>query len=106
MKCSEGENFSKGELQHFSNIELSPSAKLLNYGQENAMHLKMSVERMRMPSPSVEQFVEAVKVTVLSKERWLVSRCVCYYTYATDSVNDICRTGYFAKIIWRVLSIS
>nr|XP_009627078.1 branched-chain-amino-acid aminotransferase 3, chloroplastic-like isoform X2 [Nicotiana tomentosiformis]XP_016485890.1 PREDICTED: branched-chain-amino-acid aminotransferase 3, chloroplastic-like isoform X2 [Nicotiana tabacum] len=33
MKCSEGENFSKGELQRFSNIELSPSAKLLNYGQ-------------------------------------------------------------------------
>ncbi|XP_009627079.1 branched-chain amino acid aminotransferase 2, chloroplastic-like isoform X2 [Nicotiana tomentosiformis] len=52
MKCSEGENFSKGELQRFSNIELSPSAKLLNYGQENAMHLKMSVERMCMPSPS------------------------------------------------------
>lgn len=84
MKCSEGENFSKGELQHFSNIELSPSAKLLNYGQENAMHLKMSVERMRMPSPSVEQFVEAVKVTVLSKERWVI----CYFSSVKNYLTE------------------
>lgn len=33
MKCSQGENFSKGELQRFGNIELSPSAGILNYGQ-------------------------------------------------------------------------
>ncbi|MCD7471056.1 hypothetical protein HAX54_011336 [Datura stramonium] len=92
MKCSQGENFSKGELQRFGNIELSPSAGILNYGQglfeglkayrkhdgnillfrpeENAMRLKMGAERMCMPSPSVEQFVEAVKATVLANERW------------------------------------
>ncbi|KAF5739827.1 branched-chain-amino-acid aminotransferase 3 chloroplastic-like [Tripterygium wilfordii] len=33
MKCSGGENFSDGELQHFGNIELNPSACVLNYGQ-------------------------------------------------------------------------
>ncbi|XP_071913415.1 branched-chain amino acid aminotransferase 2, chloroplastic-like isoform X1 [Coffea arabica] len=33
MKCSQGENFTKGELQRFGNIELSPSAGILNYGQ-------------------------------------------------------------------------
>lgn len=33
MKCSQGETFSKGELQRFGNIELSPSAGILNYGQ-------------------------------------------------------------------------
>ncbi|XP_075094851.1 uncharacterized protein LOC107771919 isoform X2 [Nicotiana tabacum] len=74
---------------------------LLLLPEENAMHLKMSVERTCMPSPSAEQFVEAVKATVLSQERWPVSRCVCCYTYATDSVNDNGRTGYFAKTIWR-----
>ncbi|XP_055804741.1 branched-chain amino acid aminotransferase 2, chloroplastic-like [Solanum dulcamara] len=93
MKCSQGENFSKGELQRFGNIELSPSAGILNYGQglfeglkayrkhdgnillfrpeENATRLKMGAERMCMPSPSVEQFLEAVKATVLANERWI-----------------------------------
>nr|XP_016448371.1 PREDICTED: branched-chain-amino-acid aminotransferase 5, chloroplastic-like [Nicotiana tabacum] len=93
MKCSRDENFSKGELQRFGNIELSPSAGILNYGQglfeglkaykrhdgnillfrpeENALRMKMGAERICMPSPSVEQFVEAVKATVLANERWI-----------------------------------
>lgn len=33
MKCTRGENFTKGELQRFGNIELNPSAGILNYGQ-------------------------------------------------------------------------
>ncbi|KAM2749403.1 hypothetical protein EV2_028306 [Malus domestica] len=33
MKCAQGGNFPKGELQSFGNIELSPSAGVLNYGQ-------------------------------------------------------------------------
>ena len=33
MKCSQGDNFSNGELKRFGNIELSPSAGVLNYGQ-------------------------------------------------------------------------
>ncbi|CAI9758461.1 unnamed protein product [Fraxinus pennsylvanica] len=93
MKCSQGENFSKGELQRFGNIELSPCAGILNYGQglfeglkahrkydgnillfrpdENAIRLRMGAERMCMPSPTVEQFVEAVKEIVLANERWI-----------------------------------
>ncbi|KAL3525563.1 hypothetical protein ACH5RR_013935 [Cinchona calisaya] len=93
MKCSQGENFSKGELQRFGNIELSPSSAILNYGQglfeglkayrkhdgnillfrpeENGLRLQMGAERMCMPSPTVEQFVETVKVTVLANERWI-----------------------------------
>ncbi|GER39616.1 branched-chain-amino-acid aminotransferase [Striga asiatica] len=93
MKCSNVEAFSKGELQRFGNIELSPSAGILNYGQglfeglkayrksdgnillfrpeENAQRLKMGAERMCMPAPTVEQFVEAVKATVLANERWI-----------------------------------
>ena len=33
MKCSKGENFTQGELCRYGNIELSPSACVLNYGQ-------------------------------------------------------------------------
>ncbi|XP_051126803.1 branched-chain amino acid aminotransferase 2, chloroplastic-like isoform X2 [Andrographis paniculata] len=93
MKASQGEAFSHGELQRFGNIELSPSAGILNYGQglfeglkayrrhdgnillfrpeENALRLRMGAERMCMPAPSVEQFLEAVKATVLANERWI-----------------------------------
>ncbi|GMH14712.1 hypothetical protein Nepgr_016553 [Nepenthes gracilis] len=93
MKCPHGGNFSKGELRQFGNIELSPSAGVLNYGQglfeglkayrkqdgnillfrpdENALRLRMGAERMCMPAPTVEQFVEAVKNTVLANEHWI-----------------------------------
>jgi branched-chain amino acid aminotransferase len=33
MKCSKGENFEQGQLSDFGNIELSPAAGVLNYGQ-------------------------------------------------------------------------
>lgn len=33
MKCSEGGSFKDGGLQRFGNIELVPSACVLNYGQ-------------------------------------------------------------------------
>ncbi|XP_057784392.1 branched-chain amino acid aminotransferase 2, chloroplastic-like [Salvia miltiorrhiza] len=93
MKCSQGETFSKGELQRFGNLELSPSAGILNYGQglfeglkayrkhdgnillfrpeENATRLREGAVRMCMPAPTVDQFVEAVKATVLANERWI-----------------------------------
>ncbi|KAF9615267.1 hypothetical protein IFM89_022594, partial [Coptis chinensis] len=92
-KCSNDGDFSKGELLRFGNIELSPSSGVLNYGQglfegmkayrkkdgsillfrpeENAMRMRMGAERMCMPSPTVEQFVEAVKLTVLANKRWV-----------------------------------
>ncbi|KAL4376816.1 hypothetical protein GQ457_02G008580 [Hibiscus cannabinus] len=93
MKCTQDGSFSGGELQRFGNIELSPSAGVLNYGQglfeglkayrkeddtillfrpeENALRMKQGAERMCMPSPTVEQFVEAVKETVLANKRWV-----------------------------------
>ncbi|KAL5988323.1 Branched-chain-amino-acid aminotransferase, mitochondrial [Asimina triloba] len=92
-KCSQDGKFSKGELQRFGNIELSPSSGVLNYGQglfeglkayrreddcillfrpeENAMRMRVGAERMCMPAPSVEQFVDAVKLTVLENKRWV-----------------------------------
>ncbi|KAG6594947.1 Branched-chain amino acid aminotransferase 2, chloroplastic, partial [Cucurbita argyrosperma subsp. sororia] len=93
MKSSHGGDFSNGELQRFGNIELSPSAGVLNYGQglfeglkayrkedgsillfrpeENALRMRSGAERMCMPSPTVDQFVEAVKATVAANKRWV-----------------------------------
>ncbi|KAJ4969145.1 hypothetical protein NE237_015846 [Protea cynaroides] len=92
-KCLKGGDFPKGELVHFGNVELSPSSGVLNYGQglfeglkayrkqdgsvvlfrpeENALRMRMGAERMCMPEPTVEQFVEAVKLTVLANKRWV-----------------------------------
>lgn len=44
---------------------------LLFQPKENALRLKIGAERMCMPSPTVEQFMEAVKLTVLANERWV-----------------------------------
>ncbi|XP_030523315.1 branched-chain-amino-acid aminotransferase 6-like isoform X3 [Rhodamnia argentea] len=93
MKCSIGEKFSQGSLIPYGNIELSPCSGILNYGQglfeglkayrkedgrillfrpeQNALRMKAGAERLCMPSPSIEQFVGAVKQTVLANERWV-----------------------------------
>ena len=41
MKSSHGGDFSNGELQRFGNIELSPSAGVLNYGQVRSFNYYM-----------------------------------------------------------------
>ncbi|XVF39738.1 hypothetical protein PTKIN_Ptkin01aG0056900 [Pterospermum kingtungense] len=93
MKCSNGENFVQGKLCRYGNIEFSPSAAVLNYGQgilegikanrkedgslllfrpdQNAIRMKIGAERMCMPSPSIDQFIEAVKQTALANKRWV-----------------------------------
>ncbi|KAL6648958.1 hypothetical protein ACP70R_013182 [Stipagrostis hirtigluma subsp. patula] len=92
-KCGPDGNFSKGEVIPFGPIALSPSAGVLNYGQglfeglkayrktdgsillfrpeENAIRMTAGAERMCMPAPTVEQFVDAVKQTVLANKRWV-----------------------------------
>ncbi|KAG0618048.1 hypothetical protein M758_4G035000 [Ceratodon purpureus] len=86
-------NWQKGELQPFGNLEVSPAAGVLNYGQgvfegmkayktaddrvlmfrpeENALRLVESAERMSMPAPDIETFLNAVKQTVLANKRWI-----------------------------------
>ncbi|KAH7656613.1 Branched-chain amino acid aminotransferase II protein [Dioscorea alata] len=93
MKCTQNGTFTEGKLQPYGPIELSPSSGVLNYGQglfeglkayrkedgsillfrpeENALRMKSGAERMSMPSPTVEQFVDAVKLTVLSNKHWV-----------------------------------
>ncbi|KAJ7968376.1 Branched-chain-amino-acid aminotransferase [Quillaja saponaria] len=93
MKSNKDGNFSKGSLTPYGTFEISPAAAVLNYGQglfeglkayrkedgriqlfrveENANRMKMGAERLLMPSPSVEEFVNAVKQTVLANKRWV-----------------------------------
>ncbi|CAL8177054.1 unnamed protein product [Prunus armeniaca] len=97
MKCSKakGDDFSQGYLTPYGNIELNPSAGILNYGQGlyeglkvnrtedgqfllfrpelNALRMKMGAERLCMPSPSTQPFIDAIKQTVLAKKRWLLT---------------------------------
>ncbi|EAY79437.1 hypothetical protein OsI_34568 [Oryza sativa Indica Group] len=92
-KCGQDGNFSEGEMIPFGPIALNPSSGVLNYGQglfeglkayrttddsillfrpeENALRMRTGAERMCMPAPSVEQFVDAVKQTVLANKRWV-----------------------------------
>ncbi|XP_047049471.1 branched-chain amino acid aminotransferase 2, chloroplastic-like isoform X3 [Lolium rigidum] len=92
-KCGPDGNFSKGEMLPFGPIALSPSAGVLNYGQglfeglkayrktdgsillfrpdENARRMVIGADRMCMPAPTVEQFMDAVKQTVLANKRWV-----------------------------------
>ncbi|KAK8552067.1 hypothetical protein V6N13_120497 [Hibiscus sabdariffa] len=93
MRCSKDEDFKQGRLNRYANIEISPSAGVLNYGQgvyegtkanrtedgrillfrpeQNATRMRHGAERMLMPSPSVQQFVDAVKETVFANKRWI-----------------------------------
>ncbi|KAL8172078.1 hypothetical protein V2J09_023882 [Rumex salicifolius] len=93
MKSSQDMNFVEGQIRRYGNIELNPAAGVLNYGQgifegmkayrtkdgrivlfrpqKNAMRMKIGAERMCMPCPSLEQFVDAVKQTALANKRWI-----------------------------------
>ncbi|KAK4390350.1 Branched-chain-amino-acid aminotransferase 2, chloroplastic [Sesamum angolense] len=101
MRCGRDEEFKQGQLSRYGNIELSPSAGVLNYGQvhvlsggddrklkhkgfqkddgglflfrpqENAIRMQIGAQRMCMPCPSVEQFLDAVKQTALANRRWI-----------------------------------
>jgi branched-chain amino acid aminotransferase len=42
--------------------------------EENARRMQRGAERMCMPAPSVDQFVHAVKQTVLANRRWVLRR--------------------------------
>ncbi|KAJ4716066.1 Branched-chain-amino-acid aminotransferase [Melia azedarach] len=93
MKCSSKEKFSDGIITSYGNIDLNPSSGVLNYGQglfeglkvyrrkdggiqlfrpeKNALRMQTGAMRLCMPSPSVEQFVNAVKQVALANKRWV-----------------------------------
>lgn len=45
---------------------------LLFRPEENAMRMRIGAERMCMPSPSIHQFVDAIKQIALSNKRWVI----------------------------------
>ncbi|KAJ4716065.1 Branched-chain-amino-acid aminotransferase [Melia azedarach] len=94
MKCTKDEKyFSQGTLTRFGNIDMNPSSGILNYGQglfeglkanrtedgrillfrpeQNARRLQMGAERMCMPSPTIEQFIHALKQIVNANKSWV-----------------------------------
>ena len=56
---------------------------LLFRPEENAKRMMMGADRMCMPSPSVDQFLQAVKATVLANERWVMHN----YFWSTKTSN-------------------
>ncbi|ESQ30468.1 hypothetical protein EUTSA_v10011586mg [Eutrema salsugineum] len=92
-KCKQGESFSTGEIIPYGDISISPCSGILNYGQglfeglkayrakngcitpfrpnQNALRMQTGADRLCMTSPSEEQFVEAVKQTVLANKKWV-----------------------------------
>lgn len=40
---------------------------------QNAIRLQTGAERMCMPSPSIDQFIDAVKQTALANKRWVIN---------------------------------
>ncbi|KAI5598045.1 hypothetical protein BDE02_02G105400 [Populus trichocarpa] len=96
MKCSSDGKFEQGQLAPYGNVELSPSAAVLNYGQglyegtkayrtedgrlllfrldQNATRMKMGADRLCMACPSIYQIIDAVKQTALANKRWTPPR--------------------------------
>jgi len=56
---------------------------LLFRPEENATRMITGAERMCMPAPTVEHFVDAVKQTVLANKRWVSNYVsLCFHTYS------------------------
>lgn len=44
---------------------------LLFRPDENAFRMRVGADRLCMPAPNIEQFLEAVKLTILANKRWV-----------------------------------
>eukprot|EP00897_Mesotaenium_endlicherianum_P002412 jgi/Mesen1/2199/ME000152S01282 len=93
MMCAQDGEWQAGELRPYGNLEMSPSAGVLNYGQgvfegmkaynsedgrvlifrpsENAARMIESADRLSMPAPPIDAFVTAVKQTVAANKNWI-----------------------------------
>ncbi|XP_004504892.1 branched-chain-amino-acid aminotransferase 2, chloroplastic-like isoform X2 [Cicer arietinum] len=93
MKSNSDGTFSNGTLLPFGTIDINPHSTVLNYGQglfegmkaykredggvqlfrpeENALRMRMGAERLLMPAPNVEQYIDAVKHVVHANKRWV-----------------------------------
>jgi branched-chain amino acid aminotransferase len=48
--------------------------------EENALRMRIGAEMMCMPAPSVQQFVDAVKQTILANKIWVSHYLESLYT--------------------------
>lgn len=51
---------------------------LLFRPEQNAERMRIGAERMCMPSPSVDQFVEAVKQIARTNKQWVIFKSAIY----------------------------
>ena len=58
---------------------------LLFRPHENALRMRTGADRLCMPAPSVEQFLEAVKLTVLANKRWVRMQDISCWMITCDA---------------------
>jgi len=59
---------------------------LLFRPEENAKRMRNGAERMCMPAPTVEQFVEAVTETVLANKRWVMNHAAFFVSRYAEEI--------------------
>lgn len=62
----------KGLFEGLKAYRKDDGSILLFRPEENAKRMIAGAERMCMPAPSVDQFLQAVKATVLANKRWVM----------------------------------
>jgi branched-chain amino acid aminotransferase len=91
--CEQGEEWDPGVMQDFQNLNISPAAGVLNYGQglfeglkaqratdgsivlfrpeRNAKRMQSGARRLGIPVVPEEMFLNAVRQTVIENTRWI-----------------------------------
>ncbi|PON65585.1 Aminotransferase class IV [Parasponia andersonii] len=70
MKCSSEGSFQQGRLRTKA-YRKEDGRILLFRPDQNGVRMRIGAERLCMPSPTVDQFVDAVKQTVHANRRWV-----------------------------------
>jgi branched-subunit amino acid aminotransferase/4-amino-4-deoxychorismate lyase len=55
--------------------------------EENALRMRMGAERLLMPSPSVEQYVDAIKQVVNANKRWVDPLLIFFFIFTLFCVE-------------------
>lgn len=80
--------FPKGIFEGMKAIRREDGQIVLFRPEQNALRMKVGADRMCMPSPSVTQFLDAVKQTALANKRWVYkSSLIIKYFCHLDSIH-------------------
>lgn len=66
-----GFTFSKGLFEGMKAHRREDGQIVLFRPDQNALRMQTGAERMCMPSPTITQFIDAVKQTALANKRWV-----------------------------------